>query len=115
MFAIEELIEDETLAVERLVGRWKWPDRSGYVEGVFATLAWVWRRSGAPQIAVERATAPFRLPSMASELNDSETVLTGLLKIRLRCSAYLRRSKRSASNARIAPDHAEYAPARTGR
>jgi hypothetical protein len=80
VFAIEDLIEDETLAVERLVGRWKWPGRSGYVEGVFATLAWVWRRSGVPQIVVERATAPFRLPSMVSELNDSETVLTGLLE-----------------------------------
>ena len=43
-------------------------------------MAWVWRRSGVPPIAVERATAPLRLPSMVSELNDSETMLTGLLE-----------------------------------
>ncbi|TCC48075.1 hypothetical protein E0H73_43135 [Kribbella pittospori] len=56
-FAIEELIEAETQAVERLIGRWEWPGRPGYVEGVFATLAWVWRRSGVPPIEVEQAHA----------------------------------------------------------
>jgi len=56
-FAIEELIEEETLAAERLVGRWEWPGRPGYVEGVAATLAWTWRRSGVPPIEVAQAQA----------------------------------------------------------
>jgi hypothetical protein len=57
VFAIEELIEAETLEVERLVGRWEWPGRPCYVEGVFAMLTWVWRRSGVPPIEVECADA----------------------------------------------------------
>ncbi|MEV0290674.1 hypothetical protein AB0H36_41650 [Kribbella sp. NPDC050820] len=55
--AIEELIEEETLLAERLVGRWEWPGRPGYVEGVFVTLAWVWRRSGVPPIEVKASRA----------------------------------------------------------
>jgi hypothetical protein len=45
VFAIEKLIEEETLAEERLVGRWEWPGRLGYLEGVFPTWARIWRRS----------------------------------------------------------------------
>ena len=53
-WVIEELIEEETLDAERLVGRWEWPGRPGYVEGVAATLTWAWRRSGVPPIQVEQ-------------------------------------------------------------
>ncbi|WP_406048292.1 hypothetical protein [Kribbella sp. NBC_00889] len=56
-WAIEELIEEETLLAERLVGRWEWPGRPGYVEGVFLTLAWIWRRSGVPPIEAGEAQA----------------------------------------------------------
>ncbi|MEU0093894.1 hypothetical protein [Kribbella sp. NPDC006257] len=52
--AIEELIEEETQAAERWIGR-EWPNCPGYVEGVVATLAWTWRRSGVPPIEVEHA------------------------------------------------------------
>jgi hypothetical protein len=55
--AIEELIEEETIFAERLVGRWEWPGRPGYLEGVFATFAWTWRRSDAPPLEVEQAHA----------------------------------------------------------
>ena len=44
------------------------------------------------------ATALSAFPSMVSELKGSETVLTGLLADRPRCSASLRTSRRSASN-----------------
>jgi hypothetical protein len=54
-WVIEELIEEETMYAERLVGRWEWPGRPGYVEGVAATFAWTWRRSGLPPIQVEQA------------------------------------------------------------
>jgi len=54
--AYEELIELETQAAERWVGR-EWPGRPGFVEGVVATLAWTWRRSGVPPIEVDRAHA----------------------------------------------------------
>lgn len=57
VYAIEELIEEETIAVEKLIGHWEWPGRPGYIEGVFATLAWTWRRSGRPPIEVEQAHA----------------------------------------------------------
>jgi len=56
-WVIEELIEEETMFAERLVGRWEWPGRPGYLEGVFATFAWTWRRSGRPPIEVEQAHA----------------------------------------------------------
>jgi hypothetical protein len=51
------VIEEETLYAERLIGRWEWPGRPGYVEGVAATFAWTWRRSGVPPIQVEQAHA----------------------------------------------------------
>jgi hypothetical protein len=54
--AHEELIELETQAAERRLGR-EWPGRPGFVEGVAATLAWTWRRSGVPPIEVARAHA----------------------------------------------------------
>jgi hypothetical protein len=52
--AFEELIEVETQAVERWVGR-EWPNCPGYIEGVMATLAWTWRRSGVPPVEVGHA------------------------------------------------------------
>jgi hypothetical protein len=52
--AYQELIELETQAAEQWVGR-DWPGQPGYVEGVLATLAWAWRRSGVPPIEVEQA------------------------------------------------------------
>lgn len=55
--AIEELIEEETQAAEMWIGR-EWPNCPGYVEGVMATLAWTWRRSGVPPIEVQQAQPP---------------------------------------------------------
>jgi hypothetical protein len=51
--AHEELIELETQAAERRLGR-EWPGRPGYAEGVVATLQWAWRRSGRSPIEVMR-------------------------------------------------------------
>jgi hypothetical protein len=48
----EELIELETQAAERWVGR-EWPGQRTYVEGVLATLGWAWRASGVPPLEVE--------------------------------------------------------------
>jgi hypothetical protein len=53
--AYEELIERETQAAELAAGRGL-PGRPGFAEGVLATLAWTWRRSGIPPIEVERAS-----------------------------------------------------------
>lgn len=54
--AYEELIADEVVAAEQWQGR-EWPGLLGYVEGVNATLAWAWRRSGKPPIDVAQLQA----------------------------------------------------------
>jgi len=57
--AHEELIEAECLAADRLAIRHPaWLDgRPGWVEGVVATLHWVWRGSGAPPLDIGQAAA----------------------------------------------------------
>jgi len=54
--AYEELIVDEVTAAAQWLGR-EWPGLPGYVEGVNATLAWTWRRSGKPPIEVAQLQA----------------------------------------------------------
>lgn len=54
--AYEELIAEETRAAERVVAD-SLPGEPGFVDGVLATLAWAWRRSGVPPIDVEHAQA----------------------------------------------------------
>ena len=50
----EELIAEETQAAEQaMIGGLS--GRPGFVDGAMATLAWAWRRSGAPPIEVEQA------------------------------------------------------------
>ncbi|TCM35127.1 hypothetical protein [Kribbella sp. VKM Ac-2568] len=54
--AYEELIADETRAAEQVVADSP-PGKPGFVDGVFATLNWAWRRSGVPPIEVDTAQA----------------------------------------------------------
>jgi hypothetical protein len=50
------MIAEEARAAEQLVPDSP-PGKPGFVDGVMATLAWAWRRSGVPPIEVERAQA----------------------------------------------------------
>ena len=54
--AYEELIAEETQAAEQVVADSP-PGKPGFVDGVFATLAWAWRRSGVPPIEMNTAQA----------------------------------------------------------
>jgi hypothetical protein len=54
--AYEELVELETQAAERAVVR-SGPGQPGFEDGVLATLAWAWRRSGVLPIEVDQTSA----------------------------------------------------------
>jgi hypothetical protein len=55
--AYEELVERETQAAELAVGRSGGSGQPGFEDGVLATLAWAWRRSGVPPIDGDRPSA----------------------------------------------------------
>jgi hypothetical protein len=59
--AYAELVEAECLAAELLLTRRPVPgwlqEKPGWAEGVEATFAWMWRRTGPPPVAVERSVS----------------------------------------------------------